>query len=194
MPKWNRKYSLILRLDQEALTDDEISKKVGLSSRQVRRIKQFPEYQERYEKVSGKIRERIEEKIEEKLTKDSGIDQALDAIVQKVPEATEKIVTIMREGKSSDRIQYEAAKHILDMAGLKPVEVVETRERSYSPEEIASAKETLKEITDMTARLTNPESRFILHSPSEDGTSELTGASVTDEKALAPESHETGGT
>lgn len=74
-------------------------------------------------------------------------------------------VQIVKMAKTSDygsRVQLEACKDILDRAGLRPVVITETRERVYSPEEVASAKAILDETQAIIERLANQSSPFVL--------------------------------
>lgn len=76
--------------------------------------------------------------------------------------AATKVAQLLMRGDNKQRIQLDAAREILHQVGLKPVEVIETRRRDYSPEEISSARATVLEIETITNRLDAKESKFIV--------------------------------
>lgn len=167
---WKPIHSKILLLTQRNLTDKEIAKQVKISFETVGCIRQSPYFRQRAALVGRKIALKLEEKgIEALIT-----DKARAKIQQASLRAAMKVLKIMKKGLPVERIQLDAAKDVLDRAGLKPVDIVETRQRAYTPEEIASTKETLLEVETITQRLTNQTSRHIVKLP---------GGPVTDESS-----------
>ena len=92
----------------------------------------------------------------------NSLDAAQSHLKEHVLEAAEKICTLARDGKGHQRLQFDAAKEILYMVGLKPVEIVETRSREYTPEEIQSSLAVTREIEQINDRLTKTSSRFVI--------------------------------
>lgn len=72
------------------------------------------------------------------------------------------MVQMSKDPDAKSRVQLEACKDILDRAGLRPIVITETRERVYSPEEIAGAKAVLEETQAIIERLANKTSPFVL--------------------------------
>ena len=98
---------------------------------------------------------------EEDISKDA-IGQAKEIFKLNLTAASTKVVHLMNHGDNKQKIQLDAAREILHQAGLKPVEVVENRGREYTPEELISARETVMEITEMTEKLGEKESPFVV--------------------------------
>jgi hypothetical protein len=90
------------------------------------------------------------------------LDQAKGVLEDAAVEAAEKIRILARRGTAKERVQLEACREILDRVNIKGKETIVTETRAYSPEEIASAKQTLLEIEAITARVSTTKSRFVL--------------------------------
>lgn len=81
-------------------------------------------------------------------------------------EAAVKITKIAQHGKPESRVQLDAAKEVLYQLGIKPVEVIETRGRVYTPEEIQSSLNVVKEIQAIEEKLSTQGSGFLVsHKP-----------------------------
>jgi len=81
-------------------------------------------------------------------------------------DAASRIVNIAKTGKPEHRVQLDASKEVLYQLGIKPVEVIETRGREYTPEEIASSLNTVKEIQAIEEKLSTHGSGFLVtHKP-----------------------------
>ncbi len=143
--EWNGKYQRILIYAEKGASVDEIAKKEGMHPGSVYRIMNDPRFQTR--------RSVLEEKLGEK---------ARAVFEAHAIQAAKKIVTIAKTGKSEDRIKFDAAKEVLYQVGVKPVEVIETRKREYSPEEVLSALAAVREIEAITNRVNDGGSKFIL--------------------------------
>jgi hypothetical protein len=95
--------------------------------------------------------------------------EAARAIFEKsAVDAAAKIVNISKSGKPDSRVQLDAAKEILYQIGLKPVEVIETRGRDYTPEEIQSSLTVMKEVQAIEEKLSTLGSGFLVQSDTDD--------------------------
>jgi len=90
------------------------------------------------------------------------VNRARKHFEQKLMEAAGKVVRIMQGGKPEMRLQFDAAKEILYQCGMKPVEVIETRGREYTPEEIQSSLTVIKEVEQIEEKLASRGSGFLL--------------------------------
>lgn len=144
---WKPKYTKILIYAEQGLQINEIAQKVGISRSQINKVMNRPDYQLKKLKVESGAIEATRKLFEEHLL-----------------EAGMKVVSTMRKGKAEERLQYDAAKEILYQVGLKPVEVIETRKREYTPEELQSALHVSKEIEEITDRLGKTQSKFLVAS------------------------------
>lgn len=96
----------------------------------------------------------------------SAVEKARALFESKLLRAVDKIVHIMDNGKPEERLRYDAAKEILYQCGMKPVEVIETRGRVYSPEEVQSSLNVVKEIQAIEEKLSTHGSGFLVtHKP-----------------------------
>lgn len=68
----------------------------------------------------------------------------------------------MKHGEPDERLRFDAAKEVLYQCGMKPVEVVENRNRDYTPEEIQSSLIVLKEVKEIEEKLSTQGSEFLL--------------------------------
>lgn len=93
---------------------------------------------------------------------------AREHIANKCIRAAEKVGELMENGKPYQRLQYEAAKDILDRCGLKPHEVSETITRNYSAQELESMLKVTKEVEVITERLCSTKSPFLLDKATKD--------------------------
>ena len=100
--------------------------------------------------------------------------EVAEALQPKILWAVRKMFTLARTGKSDQRLQFDACKHILDLAGYKPVErVVALHKHDYTPEEVSNAEETLKQTLEISERLTAGPSKFLLNSTATPAPTEL---------------------
>ena len=126
-------------------TVPEIAKEAGLSPRTVCRLKTDPEFISRQEKMEKAVVEDIKK-----------------ILTHHGKRAAEKIAKLAGSGKPEQRIQLDAAKEILHQLGVKPIEVIETRQREYSAEELVSAAKVAKELEDLLGRLSTTPSPFLV--------------------------------
>lgn len=143
--EWNAKYQRILIYAEKGMPVPDIAKKEGMHLQSVYRIMNDNRFQARKEEFEDKI-----------------ADKARAIFEEHAIQAAKKIVAIAKGGKSEDRIKFEAAKEVLYQVGVKPVEVIETRKREYSPEELASMSKTALELENIVNRLSVKKSRFLL--------------------------------
>ena len=98
----------------------------------------------------------------EDTTVGSAVEKARALLESKLLRAVDKIVYIMDKGKPEERLRYDAAKEILYQCGMKPVEVIETRGREYTPEEINSSLVVIKEVQAIEEKLSTLGSGFLI--------------------------------
>lgn len=142
---WSKEHQEVFKLYTEGMVQREIVKATGLSKDRVRNIvdsDQFREYKETAIKYS--------------------VENARKALEAKLSDAVGAIVRIMKTGKPEERLKFDAAKEILYQCGMKPVEVVETRTRQYTPEELQSSLAVVKEIQTIEEKLAAAESNFVI--------------------------------
>jgi predicted transcriptional regulator len=144
--EWSGTKQKILMLHVEGRTQKEIAEEVGLSAcSTVNKHIHGEEFQKRKAKLEGEIQEKVR-----------------DLFAAKGKDAAWKLIEIMEKGKPEDRIKFDAAKEILYQIGCKPVEVIETRGRDYSPDEVKSAMLVVKEMETISNRLSSTRSKFVL--------------------------------
>lgn len=142
---WSAVHQMVFKLYTEGYTPAEIVKKTNFGMDKVRNIIRTDKFQEHHDKVVTNSVETARKMLESKLT-----------------EAAGQIVRIMKHGKPEDRLRFDAAKEVLYQCGMKPVEVVETRNRDYTPEEIQSSLLVLKEVKEIEEKLSTQGSEFLL--------------------------------
>jgi len=143
--KWNGEYRKIMLMHEKGMDNRQIGKVMGMHPDSISAIVHSPKFKEK------------QKEFEEKTTK-----KARDLFEKSAEEAAKKIVKISQEGKPEERLQFDASKEILYQVGVKPVEVIETRKREYTPEELESALEVTREIEAITERLGKGKSQFLL--------------------------------
>jgi len=147
---WTAIHHRVLYMTLKGQTAMEIAKRVGMSKHWVEDVRGLPEFKTRKEKALRSIIEQVQEIFE-----------------SKGKMAAKNIVRIAKQGELKDRVQLEASKDILDRIGYKPVQIIENRQRLYTPQEIESAKGTVKELEDTLVRLERKDSVYILKKRSE---------------------------
>lgn len=116
-------------------------------------------------KTVAKVSDRLSTDISIEVTNNKALlDQARSGLEQAAVEAVEKIKILARRGTTAERVQLEACKDILDRVNIKGKDTIVNEGRVYTPEELDSAKKTLLEIQEITARVTTS-SRFVLPKP-----------------------------
>jgi predicted DNA-binding protein YlxM (UPF0122 family) len=143
---WSAKHQEVFKLRMlDGLPTREIAEKTGLSTSKVNDIMRTKAFLTHEEDTVSNAVEKARKLLENKLLK-----------------AVDKIVHIMEFGKPEERLRYDAAKEILYQCGMKPVEVIETRGRQYTPEEIKSSLEVMKEIQNIEEKLSTQGSGFLI--------------------------------
>lgn len=160
--KWTGKHNKVLSLTVNDTPTQEIAKITGISVSGVNFIQGTITFKEKLNQINKQATKQILAESKKELT---GVHEAREILDREAVKAAKKLKKLMNSGTSKDRLQLDACRDILDRIGLKPIDVVETRERSYAPEEIASAFRTLKEIEKTTLRLSNTGSRFVMSAP-----------------------------
>lgn len=141
------RYKRILKLVEQGKTVDEIAEDphVNMKRDWVARVVKKPAF------IAATV----------KLHK-TATDAARAIFEKNAVDAATKIVRISRTGKADARVQLDAAKEILYQIGLKPIEVIETRGREYTPEEIQSSLGVIKEVQAIEEKLSTQGSVFLV--------------------------------
>jgi hypothetical protein len=148
--KWNGVYRKIMLMHEKNMDNIQIGKVVGMHPATISDIVHSPRFVEKQKEFELRATEKAR-----KLFEDSAVDSA------------KKIIKISKDGKPEERIQFDAAKEILYQVGVKPVEVIETRKREYTPAELESALEVTREVEAITERLGKTKSQFLLEKTDE---------------------------
>lgn len=142
---WTAEHQEVLKQDLAGKTQREITEDLGLKQYRVNQIQRSQKYKLNREKAI-----------------EGGVSVARKVLEHKLVAAANKIISVMESGKPEDRLRFDAAKEILYQCGMKPVEVVETRTRQYTPEELASTLQTVKEIQTIEGTLAIAGSAFLV--------------------------------
>jgi hypothetical protein len=129
----------------KGLKSGEIGRKVGLSSQYVRDIMCSPQFAIRRERMERSLGEQVN-----------------DVLKNHAIKAVKKITQIAHDGTTAQKLQLEAAKEILYLLGIKPVDVFEQKGRDLTDEETKSAKNTIGELEKIMNRLDEKKSSFVI--------------------------------
>ena len=149
---WSATHQKVFVMYTQGILPKDIAPKVGCGIDKIRNIIHSVKFQEKHASIETDC-----------------VNRARKHFEQKLMEAAGKVVRIMQNGKPEARLQFDAAKEILYQCGMKPVEVIETRGREYTPEEIQSSLTVIKEVQEIEERLSTRGSDFLLKN---DGTEE----------------------
>ena len=155
---WGPTHNTILLWTYRGKTLPEIAKYLKYSVETVAHVRRSPYFQDKLQAMRNATFEGIAKR-EVALSTAALSRQALEKAQLT---AARKIIKIMRKGTPDQKLQFEAAKDILDRTGLKPVEKIEMHERVYTPEEVERAKHTLSEVETIIARMETRDSKFLL--------------------------------
>lgn len=153
---WKPKHAEILCMIYEGMPTTEIAESMGVSLNTIQRVT----HSDLFKQKLGLLQKRAEIKITSHITIGSAVDDARKLFSEKALEIAQTMLTLAQNGGTS-KIQYMACKDILDRAGLKPIEIVETRDRVFSPAEVVHAKAVLDEAQAVITRLRTQPSPFI---------------------------------
>lgn len=142
---WSAAHQAVFKMHIEGASVPEIMKKTKFGVDKVRNIIRTEKFQEHHEDVVK-----------------NSVETARKALEARLVEAAGQIIRLMKQGKPEERLKFDAAKEILYQCGMKPVEVVETRTRQYTPEEIASSLSVMKEIQSIEGTLATLGSDFLI--------------------------------
>jgi len=148
--EWSGMKQKILLLHVEGKQQKEIAEILDKNPSTVCEHMQSPEFARRKEKLEIAIQEKVRNRF---------ASQGM--------RAAEKILQLMETGSGHDRLKFDAAKEVLYQIGCKPTEVIETRTRDYTPQEINSAMLVMKEVETITQRLSTKRSPFIIEKKEE---------------------------
>jgi len=157
---WTDRHTKVLEATHQGVPNADIAAKNYMTRAAVVAIQNQPIFKERLKTVHMSVVERITEKQIQHLTTNN-VQEARRHLDNAAVMAAKTMIAIAQTGDGT-REQVTAAKDILDRCGLKPIEIVETRERVYSPEEVIHAKNVLLETEDIVKRLSTQSSPFIL--------------------------------
>lgn len=142
---WSAAHQQVFKLYTQGCLPAEIVEKTGFGIDKVRNIIRTDKFQEHHDAVVK-----------------NSLETAKKALEERLVEAAGQIIRIMKNGKPDERLKFDAAKEILYQCGMKPVEVVETRTRDYTPEEITSSLGVMKEIEKIEEKLSTQGSVFLI--------------------------------
>jgi hypothetical protein len=142
---WTEQHQQVFKLNMSGLPPREIAEKTGIPIARIYEIMRTKKFVKHEEQIVGTAVEKVRHMLEGRLEM-----------------AANKIVEIMKSGKPEERLRFDAAKEILYQCGMKPVEVVETRTRAYTPEEIKSSLAVIKEVKEIEATLSTQGSGFLI--------------------------------
>ena len=177
---WTGKHTKVLIMTHRGAKDAEIAQDLGISIRTISRMRAKDDFIKKLGALETQI---IASTIKPEKEMVDHLTRARELLKKNAWRAAKVVIATSKRGRPGDRLKYEAAKDILDRAGLKPKEELEIRERTYSPEELSSMKITLSEIESTTLRLSNTGSRFVL--------GPITMSSVTDKGSDGQDPQET---
>jgi len=168
---WKPTYTKILIMVSRNTDLNKISKEVNLSRRRVEQIRNSEFFQRKLMIMTQKTVDLAAEQSVEH------IHHAKEILNAKAVLAARKLVGMLnkRDLDPKERLRFDVARDILDRVGLKAVDIIETREKKYSPEEIMAMHATMLEIESITTRLNNQNSRFLI--------SNTVGSPLTDESS-----------
>lgn len=161
--EWSGTKQKILLLHVEGKQQIEIAKELGKSVSTINEHIHTPEFDKRKKQLEEGIQEKVRSKF-----------------AAKGERAATVILNLMESGSGHDRLKFDAAKEVLYQIGCKPTEVIETRTRDYTPQEISSAMLIMKEVESISNRLSTRKSPFVLEKKVE--------AEITTDPAPCPES------
>ncbi len=165
---WKPVYTKILALTHRGHKLEYISQHVQMAITGIHRIQRRPDFIDRLDRMCVAVAK--DEARRDSIPKPNAMERARAKINAAAFEAATTMVKLIKKPRKGQaiipvqekRILLEAAKDILDRAGLKPVEVIETRERVYTPEEVKSALNTIRELEHVVKRLDNTGNNFVL--------------------------------
>lgn len=170
---WTTTHTKIMILVSRNTPTVDIAKEVGTSPAVISKIRTSNKFLDKLTAYNNRILEKLADKESTRAT----TDKAREILLNHSISAARKLIYMART-KNLDpkhRLKFDVCRDILDRAGLKAVDVVETRERASSPEELESMKKTLLELDLITQRLSNQSSQFLITR-----TGELSTSSNTD--------------
>lgn len=112
--------------------------------------------------VLGSIAQTITETVKKQDTDETAVAEARRILNDAAIGAAKTIISLSRDGMAEDRIQLQACQDILDRAGLRPVEVTEVRQRTYTLEEVTAAKAVTAETEAILKEIKQYGNNFIL--------------------------------
>lgn len=158
---WTPAHTTLLSSMSRGHTVKEAADAAGIDELRAKSITKSP----RFKVQLARVQERVIEKVvadRPEITSLHAVIEARQVLTDHAVTAAIMICKIAQDPDAKSRAQLEACKDILDRVGLRPVVITETRERVYSPEEVASARKILGETQAIIERLSNQTSPFVL--------------------------------
>lgn len=155
---WKPEYTKVLLATQRGITVEQISREVGISPRTINLVRSSTFF---VQKLAG-LNTKVIEKTVEKRSTMLATDKAREVLTKAALGAARRMIQLSKMGENVDKVKLLACQDIMDRAGLKPIEIIESRERVYSPEEVQSARAILQETEAIVMRLSNQTSPFVL--------------------------------
>lgn len=159
--RWTPLHTTVLMHYSEGKTKEQIAEETGMAQTLIARIANSIQFKRRLAEVTTKVVDTVVRQRSEVLDGQAVIE-ARRILTEASINAALTMVKLAGNPDAKSRVQLEACKDILDRAGLRPIIVTETRERVYSPEEIAGAKAVLEETQAIIERLSTQTSPFVL--------------------------------
>jgi len=190
---WKPVYTKILLMYSRNIDVKRIAKDTKLSTRRVAYLRASPYFKARLAAIHNQTITRSVDKSVECIT------EAKEILSSKAITAARKLVQMMNKRilLPTERLRFDIVRDVLDRVGLKAVDIIETREKKYTPEEIMEMHTTMVEIEAITQRLNNNNSRFLMQptagSPSTDESSaeipDLSETEAVPEDRTLPSTH-----
>jgi hypothetical protein len=158
---WKPKYTKLIAYVQRGLPDEKLGELVGLSPATVSRIRISPYFKERLNHAMIEY----EKKRAKNLANWHDTDKTLGKLEKAAAKAASVLIKSMRGKGDITSQQIASAKDILDRTGYKArekLDIKQTFERIYSPEEIASAQGTMQEVEHMLGRLSSTGTEYLI--------------------------------
>jgi len=160
---WKPWHDELMKMVVDGVSPVQMSLRLNKSSKMIKDVVGSEYFKVRMSDIQQTITTSITKTWLEAIDTDA-VKEAREEIGRSAVEAAKTIVWISKNGEVEDKMRFEAAKDILDRAGVRAPELVKQQreERSYSPEEVAKAREILAESEAIVKRLINTPNRFVI--------------------------------
>lgn len=156
---WKPVHTKILLMVNDGMEHKYIARKLDISTNTLSRVKTSSYFLTKLARLNS----RVIEKVTEKRAVVIATDKARALLTKAAVPAAQQVIKLAASGEPQDRVKLLACQDILDRAGLRPIEIIETRERVYSPEEVVHARDVLLETQSIVERLANQTTPFVFN-------------------------------